>query len=389
MSRATEVPRDDALPEADALPGAPHPRFAEQVFGHDAAEAALLDAIGSGRLHHAWLLTGPKGIGKASFAWRAARALLALPTEDPGPSLFGDPEPLAAPTSLDLDPDHPVARRVAALSEPRLFLLRRPYDAKLGRFKQDIPVDAARGLKGFFSMAAMDGGRRVVIVDAADEMNANAANALLKVLEEPPADTVMFLICHAPSKLLPTIRSRCRTLRMAALSPEDLGAALAQATGAPLPEAEIQSLLPLAEGSVGQALSLRDAGGPEAYESLLRLLGDLPRLDRQAMAALADSASARGAEGRLDLLLSLTEVFLHRLARTGATGAAPALASPAEAELLTRLAPHPRAGQAWATAHAELVPRVRAGRAVNLDASMLLLDMFHGLQSVASGPAAA
>lgn len=375
--------RDDApLPEADALPGAPHPRFATRVFGHGAAEADLLDAVASDRLHHAWLLTGPKGIGKASFAWRAARFLLATPTSDPGPSLFGDAP--AAATSLDIDPDHPVARRIAALSDPRLYLLRRPYDEKTSRFKQDIPVDAARGLKRFFTMSAVDGGRRVVIVDAADEMNASAANALLKVLEEPPADTVILLVCHAPSKLLPTIRSRCRTLRMGPLSEPDLGDALAQALGAPLPDAELASLNALAEGSVGQAITLRDAGGPEAYGSLLGLMDGLPRLDRPATLKLAESAAARGAEARFDLLLMLTETFLFRLARTGATGHPPTGASPQEAALLQRLAPTAHAARGWATAQATLLAKARAGRAVNLDPTALLLDMFHGLQEVAS-----
>lgn len=377
---------EEALPEADALADAPHPRHASQVFGHADAESVFLESLENGRLHHAWLLAGPKGIGKATLAWRVARHLLATPVADPGPSLFGDaPGPA---TSLDVDPDHPVARRVAALSEPRLFLLRRPFDTKLGRFKQDIPVDAARGLKGFFSMSAVDGGRRVVIVDAADEMTVSAANALLKVLEEPPADTVMLLVCHAPSRLLPTIRSRCRTLRMAPLGPEDMARALTQATGAPLPEAELASLLPLAEGSVGQALALQTAGGPEAYGTILKLMADLPRLDRPATLKLAESASARGAEARFDLLLTLTETFLFRLARTGATGAPAPGATEVEAALLRRLAPSPASGRGWATAQAELMARVRAGRAVNLDAAALLLDMFHGIQAEAARPAA-
>lgn len=373
---------EDALPEADAPEGAPHPRHAPQVFGHDAAEAVFLDAIATGRLHHAWLLTGPKGIGKATLAWRVARHLLATPVSDPGPSLFGDASGPA--TSLDIDPEHPVARRVAALSEPRLFLLRRPFDAKLGRFKQDIPVDAARGLKGFFSMSAVDGGRRVVIVDAADELTVSAANALLKVLEEPPADTVMLLVCHAPSRLLPTIRSRCRTLRMAPLGPEDMARALTQATGTSLAEDALSHLLPLAEGSVGQALALQAAGGPEAYGAIVNLMAELPRLDRPATLKLAESASGRGAEARFDLLLTLTETFLFRLARTGAMGAPASGATEVEASLLQRLAPTPASGRGWATAQAELMARARAGRAVNLDAAALLLDMFHGIQAVAA-----
>ena len=145
----------DEIPEPDRLTGAPHPREAARVIGHEAAERAFLDAFASGRMHHAWLIAGPRGIGKATLAWRMARFLLARPVEEPG-GLFGAPEP---PATLDVDPEHPVARRVMALSEPRLHLLRRPYDAKTKKLKQEITVDATRKLKGFFGLSAADGGR--------------------------------------------------------------------------------------------------------------------------------------------------------------------------------------------------------------------------------------
>jgi DNA polymerase-3 subunit delta' len=214
---------DDALPEADRLDGAPHPRETVGLFGQTAAEAVFLNALNSGRLPHAWLLTGPKGVGKATFAWRAARYLIATPPET-GDALFAPPPA----GTLDIDPEHPVARRIRALSEPDLMLLRRVWDTERKRLKAQLTVDEVRGLKGFFGLSA-DGARRVVIVDCADEMNPSAANALLKELEEPPKNTVMFLVSHQPSGLLPTIRSRCRTLRFAPLSPDDLVAALDQA----------------------------------------------------------------------------------------------------------------------------------------------------------------
>lgn len=385
-----DVPATDAAPEADKQPGAPHPRMTPALIGQGDAEAAFLDAFNAGRLHHAWLIAGPAGIGKATFAWRLARFLLSQPLDAGGAAadgLFGDALAPAAPQSLDTAPDHPVARRVAALSEPRLFLLRRPWDADKGRFKQDIPVDEVRRLKSFFNFSAVDGGRRVVIVDAADELNTAAANAILKVLEEPPGDTTLLLISHAPSRLLPTIRSRCRTLTLRPLSDEDL----AQAIQTALPEGhdDIPALCALADGSVGQAAKLFDAGGPETYSALVGFLAGLPRLDRPALIKLAESAAGRGAEDRFALLVSMTEFFLHRLALTGATGTPPTEATAGEADLLVRLSPTPTHGRAWASAAAELLPRARRGYAVNLDPSTLLIDMFLGLQTTATGPAAA
>ena len=215
----------DDIPTPDQAPGAPHPREAVRLFGQDRAERAFLQAHSAGRLHHGWLLTGPRGVGKATLAWRIARFLLATPpAEDDG--LFGAPPP---PETLDISPDHPVAHRMLAGSEPGLACITRTPNEKTGRLRDQIAVEDIRKLGRFFGLSATDGGHRVVIVDAADDMNVSAANALLKMLEEPPARTTLLLISHQPSRLLPTIRSRCRTLRLSELSPQNLAAALAQA----------------------------------------------------------------------------------------------------------------------------------------------------------------
>ena len=163
----------EILPEPDRAEGAPHPRETHALFGHAVAEAAFLDAFNSGRMHHAWLITGPKGLGKATLAWRIARFLLTTPSDE-GDALFTAPKP----DKLDVSPDHPVAHRIHALSEPGLFLLRRPWDPEKKRLKTSITVDEVRRMKDFFGLSAGGNGRRVVIVDAAEEMNPNAANAL-------------------------------------------------------------------------------------------------------------------------------------------------------------------------------------------------------------------
>lgn len=356
------------VPQADRLEGAPHPRDTARLIGQHEAEAAFLDAFTSGRLHHAWLITGPKGMGKATLAWRLARFLLATPPAE-GDGLFGAPSP---PTTLDIDPDHPVARRMRALSEPRLFSLRRPYDERTRRLKKEITVDEARKLKGFFAMSAADGGHRAVIIDSADEMNTSAANAVLKVLEEPPTKTTLFLVSHQPSRLLPTIRSRCRTLRCRSLAPADMQEALSLA-GAELAE-EVDALTALADGSVGAAHTLITGEGLSFYSALVRLFDGAPGIDRTLALAFAESASGRKGDGTAELAFQMIDLFLSRLARSGALGPPSPEAASGETALLVRLCPDLHAARHWATLQQTTGERARHGLAVNLDPAALLLD---------------
>lgn len=361
--------RTETLPEPDAAPGAPHPRLTARLYGQKAAEDAFLQAYGAGRMHHGWLISGPRGTGKATLAWRIARFLLASPphTDD---GLFGAPPP---PQTLDVGAETATAHQVAALSHPGLFLLRRAWDDKAKRLKTVIDVDEARSLKRFLQSSAADGGRRVVIVDAADELNPAAANAILKVLEEPPKNTVFLLVAHAPARLLPTIRSRCRTLVCRALAPTDLEAALTEA-GHP-PGADLPALSELAAGSAGEALRLQTLGGPEIYADLCALLSRPRDLDRPRALAFAERNGARGKDELTDLTIRLAETLMARLARTGSGHSPAGEAAPAERDLLNMLALTPQAGRDWAELQQALTGRMRHGRATNLDPSALLLDM--------------
>jgi DNA polymerase-3 subunit delta' len=354
---------DEAAPESDRAPDAPHPREARRLFGHAAAEADVLAAVAAGRLHHAWLITGPPGIGKATLAWRIARFLLDQPVAAEA-GLFGaDPAP---PVTLDSDHDSPRGRRITALSEPGLFLIRRGWDDKTRRHRAVITVDEVRALKGFFALSLPDGGRRVVIVDSADDLNPSAANALLKLLEEPPANACFLLVSHQPSRLLPTIRSRCRRLACAPLAPDMMhGALVALLPG--LEPSDREALAASAGGSLGAALRIHALDGIDLGRTVSRLVATMPGVDRMQALALSATLAQPGAEERRALFLQFVDDTLADLARQGALGSA---GSPQAA-----LAPTLAAARRWAEAQQTETLRVRRGLAVNLDAQALILDM--------------
>ncbi|MGE4220885.1 MAG: DNA polymerase III subunit delta', partial [Alphaproteobacteria bacterium] len=196
-----------------------HPRRTAGLLGHEAAEATILQLWQANRLPHAVLLSGPRGIGKATLAYRIARFILANGVHAAQePSLFGDIAP--PPDSLHIGEDDPVFARVASGGHADLLAIERSVNPDTGRPRRDIVVDDIRKVTGLIRHTAAEGGWRIVIVDSADDMNQNAANALLKMLEEPPPNVLFLLVNHAPGGLLPTIRSRCRRLALSALPPD-------------------------------------------------------------------------------------------------------------------------------------------------------------------------
>lgn len=273
----------------------------------------MASALSTDKHHHAWLITGPEGIGKATFAYRVARAALARPDER---GMFG--------SGLDVDPESSAYRQVTSLSHPGLVVIRRAYDQKAKRFASAISVDEVRRLKAFLSLSAEEGGRRVVIVDSADEMNVNAANALLKSLEEPPARTIFLLVAHAPGRLLPTIRSRCRLLPLAPLGHLDLkhavAAALAAAARPPIPEADFAALATLSGGSVRRLLALQEGGGIALQAKIDKIFTSLPGGDLKAAHALSDELAPAAAEQKFALFYELLLATLQRAVKAGATG---------------------------------------------------------------------
>jgi DNA polymerase III subunit delta' len=267
---------------------APAPRANPLLLGHAAAEATILDALRAGRVHHAWLITGPDGVGKATLAFRFARRLLAgLPADFAVGSAFAG--------SLALDPSHPTFRRVAAGSHADLETIELGVNEKTGRQRTQIVVDDARKIGNFMSLTPAEGGWRVVVVDGAEDMNPSAANAILKVLEEPPARALLILCCAAPGRLLPTIRSRCRRLRLDPLDDPAMRELLA-AYLPDLSEDERLRLTTLAEGSPGRALKLADAEGLKIAALVDEVLAALPDFSSTRAYALADTL-LRGESG--------------------------------------------------------------------------------------------
>lgn len=379
-----EDPEAGRPPDADRLEGVLHPRETLRVLGHERAERAFLAAWNAQRPHHAWLLRGPPGIGKACFAYRLARFLLSHPPDEGGLlGMTAEPDTAAseAAETLDVPTLGSAARQIAAGSHPGLIELRRPWDEKTKRFRKEIGVAQVRKLLDFFQMSAADGGWRVAIVDPADDLNTAAANALLKMLEEPPERSIFLLVTHAPGRLLATIRSRARALDLMPL-PGNLSALAMAEACEELDAAYAAKLDTLSPGSPGEALRLHRVGGLKAYGEILGLLKGLPQIDRQVLARLSSATAKDGADGMASTS-RLLRLALERLARTGALGTLPENAVDGEGEMLRRLAPTLAAGRAWAEAAAEVSARLDRAQGLNLDTSRTLLDIAHYLEDVA------
>jgi DNA polymerase III subunit delta' len=258
----------------------PHPRETTALFGHREAETALLNAYRGDRIPHAWLIGGAAGIGKATLAYRMARFVLAHrnpPAAD-----------VQRAETLSVDPTDPVARHVAAGAHGGLLTLERSLNDK-GVMRTVITVDETRETISFFGSTAAVEGWRVCIVDTVDELNPNAANALLKILEEPPRQSLFLLVSHAPARVLPTILSRCRKLMLRPLATDDVVRAVAQATGIAIDDPALNEAAVAAEGSVARALTLLGGDAAKLRQRTAALLASLPQVDPRELHALGDA----------------------------------------------------------------------------------------------------
>lgn len=258
----------------------PHPRETTALFGHEDAEAALLEAFRSGRMPHAWLIGGPRGIGKATLAWRTARFVLA----------HGDPASAVVQnaTSLDVPQDDPVARQIAARTHGGVLSLER-IAGDTGTLRTVITVDQVRETVPFFGSTAAVAGWRVCIVDSVDELKwPEAPNALLKILEEPPPRALFLLVSHAPARVLATIQSRCRKLLLRPLTDEQTGKAAAVVAGRRPSDAALREAAAASEGSVARALMLLEGEALGVHKRIAGLLNALPQTNMRELHALSE-----------------------------------------------------------------------------------------------------
>ncbi len=323
------------------------------LFGHAAAEQTLLDAYKSGRMAHAWLIGGPPGIGKGTLAFRFARFVLA------------NPDPTAAQVhaanSLAVDPEHPVARRMAAQGQPDFIVLERVINEQTGKLFTQIRVDDVRRLVAFFGATAREGGWRVAVLDAIDDLAREGANALLKVLEEPPARALLLLVSHSPGRELPTIRSRCRRLLLRPLAEEEVRGAVAAIMQRELDDPELAQAAAGSDGSVARALALFEGEGLALRQQVLEALRQLPHPDARELHSLADKLAGTDPE-ILTAFLDLVNGWLSQRVERG-HGKKAALA---------------RVAQAWERINAN----AREVEIYNLDRRPLVFSVFTELAAL-------
>jgi DNA polymerase-3 subunit delta' len=343
-------------PAAAAESAYPTPRQQQTLIGHTAALAGFEE--GFGRLAQSWLITGPEGIGKATFAYHLARRLLTMQ---------------ARQGALPREVPVPVARRVSEASHSDLHVLEAPKGKEIG-------VDAVREMQHFLHLTAAESAWRLVVVDTADAMNTHAANALLKLLEEPPAGAVLLLLSHAPGKLLPTIRSRCRVL---ALSPLSEAESLAVLKSLALPEESLRGLAALSDGSPGIALLHHEAGSLALMESLLELLVSYPKLSVPAITAWAEKAASRTSPHVWPAVERLLLRLLHGVVCVASGLAPPASTWPAESAILHRIAAH-RPLAFWLALWDKTTTMFREHHVLHFDARQMVLEFFFQLESSVS-----
>ncbi len=349
-------------PEIDRVQGCAHPRETYSLYGHDEAEQQIISSLKSGRLPHAWLISGSPGIGKATLAYRFARYVLEHGSREIRSSLF-------------VAPDERSSRFIESESHPGLLALRRVWEPGKKRFQTVLSVQEVRKLSDFFGLSSTDDGWRVCIIDSADDMNRAACNALLKRLEEPPPRSLLLLVSHRPGSLLATIRSRCRHLPLKSLSQDALAAIIAEA-GMDVSASDLETLSQIAGGSAGRVLQLLQNDGIANFGRVLSLFSRAPNIDTSAVTAFAEHVSKTQGEDLFDLTFDFIALILERAASLGAGEAQP-LSTDEKAVYSTLDRAYGPQGLSAAWSEAQRLHT--ACRALNLDQKQTIAEFYRRL----------
>ena len=345
--------------EADILEGTPHPRFSSKLIGHEKAFQTFIKAQLGGRLHHAWILSGPKGIGKATLAWK-------IVTE------------LSTEANLNQDYDNSkvlLAKKIMALSLSNLFLCRRPYDDKVQRLKKFITIDEIRKLKSFFQMSAIENEWRIAIIDCADDLNNAAANALLKLLEEPPNKSILIIISNQPGQLPATVRSRCRSLHLKKLNESEIKEVLT------LSDLDIDSktaddrlvLSVIADGSAGMAITALNNNGITLFRECLEIFSGFPNFNRKQIQTLSENV-----KNNIEKFKFLSGIVLLIISRLALLTALSRNLTPTKEEsaLVIRLSPIANVPDKLAELYSDLSKLFLSCEELNLDTANQIFNSF-------------
>ena len=358
---------------SDKIAGAPHPMLANEIIGHSSQKLSFLSSFASNRLPQCWLLAGDMGIGKASFAWLIAKFLLTTKYQP------ADLKIDLTETNINsiLEPQSgSTLNRIISGSEQRVYIVRRGYNEKRKAFFKNISIEDVRKLQSYCSLSIADGGKRIIIIDTADDLNKSSSNALLKLLEEPPKNTIFLLISHQPNLLLPTIKSRCQKLSFSNLDQTDLGAVLT-AIGCKIGPSDEVSLSILSKGSAGAACRLINSNCINLYKDILDLASSLPNLNTNKILQLSQNYFAKAKPSEFEIFIEMMQHFFSRLCKTGVMQK-PLLPTVTdnEAKVMKSLCPNLKSARLWSEAANIALAKLYKGYLLNIDIESLILDAF-------------
>ena len=358
---------------SDKIAGAPHPMLANEIIGHSSQKLSFLSSFASNRLHQCWLLAGDMGIGKASFAWLIAKFLLT--TKYQPADLKIDLNESNINSILEPQSGNTLNRIISG-SEQRVYIVRRGYNEKRKAFFKNISIEDVRKLQSYCSLSIADGGKRIIIIDTADDLNKSSSNALLKLLEEPPKNTIFLLISHQPNLLVPTLKSRCQKLSFSNLDQTDLGAVLT-AIGCKIEPSDEVSLSILSKGSAGAACRLINSNCINLYRDILNIASSLPNLNTNKILQLSQNYFAKAKPSEFEIFIEMMQHFFSRLCKMGVMQK-PVLPSVTdnEAKIMKSLCPNLKSARLWSEAANISLAKLNKGYLLNIDIESLILDTF-------------